>query len=193
MWPRVFYALQGLHVVAGLLCGPIGALWCCWSMCNTVPVASCLGGWSPSFGAGGFAAPSACPGVLGLVFRAHWRPIVGPYVLPWAPDPLVYPTTPGAQVLKKPSMEDTGLIFAQDNLVADMADFALAIVAQRLERTLWQLRGWPSRLVCALRGGETARLLLAVFRHDYERSKDFSRTLLGMLASRRSRAGACST
>jgi hypothetical protein len=54
--------------------------------------------------------------------------------------------------------------FREDHLASLMADGALQLACLRMCRCLWMLRGWPSRLVVALRDDDLAQKAIQSFR-----------------------------
>lgn len=89
--------------------------------------------------------------------------------------PLVLPSSP---VPESERDEVIGASFQQDRYAQVLADGALALAGLRIQRNLWMLRGWPSRLVIALRA-EFRPLVATALRRDYENFKAFSANVSG--------------
>ncbi len=76
-----------------------------------------------------------------------------------------------------PPPEDGAPPDEEDTYAALSGSLALSLVGHRLSRCWWMLRGWPARLVLCLGGDDLAKLVIALFRRDYDNFMELKRDI----------------
>lgn len=69
--------------------------------------------------------------------------------------------------MEAPTRADSLLALVEDEVAQRFGDLALALVEQRLVRTLWLIGGWPGRFVTFLGAADVATEALREFKEDY--------------------------